>query len=294
MYAFDANMAYIAGDNLISGVDKTKTITISGAVYAIFRVQKEPLGNLTPSDATAAQIGVSDNSIYTRMGKAGTQYIYGAIAPNTGGPRSGNIVLKSKAGAATYTLPTVQAGATGNIYVNTPTISAGYVHIPVTVAVTSAFGSWSISQRDSWITPSQYDGPGGTTNVTLTISDNMVPDPRTGTITFFNVLTSQTAVVTVNQDGAPTSIGITPFRVLGPKAGGDYIVPAVAMSGNDWIMSSAPSWVSITPTAGVAGQTAIGIAFNSTNNTGAKRSGYLKMRNTTTNEIAICIIEQEG
>lgn len=294
MYAFDANMAYIAGDNLISGVNKTKTITISGAVYAIFRLQKEPLSNLTPSDATAAQIGVSDNSIYTQLGKAGTQYIHGTIAPNTGAPRSGNIVLKSKAGAATYTLPTVQAGATGNIYVNTPTISAGYVHIPVTVAMTSAFGSWSISQRDSWITPSQYDGPSGTANVTLTISDNMVPDPRTGTITFFNDLTSQTAVVTVNQDGAPTSIAIEPTKVTGAKASSPTPKIAVANSQNDWVVSEAPSWVAITPQSGESGQTVIGITFNSTNNTGAKRSGYLKIRNTTTNEIAICIIEQEG
>lgn len=112
MYAFDSNMTYISGSNLISGANQTKTINISGAVYVIFSVRREPFIDLTPGDAAAAQIGVSDNSIYTRIGEAGTQYIYGTIAPNTGEARSGNIVLKSKAGATTYTLPITQAGAT--------------------------------------------------------------------------------------------------------------------------------------------------------------------------------------
>ena len=81
------------------------------------------MANIVPSDATAAQIGVSDNSIYTRIGEAGTQYVYGTIAPNAGEARSGNIVLKSKAGAATYTILIKQAGTTKNITVTPSTIA---------------------------------------------------------------------------------------------------------------------------------------------------------------------------
>lgn len=291
MYAFDANMTLISGSNLISGANQTKNINISGAVYAIFRLQREPVSNLAPSDATAAQIGVADNSVYTRIGEAGTQYVYGTIAPNLGDARTGNIVLKSKAGAATYTILIAQAGATNNITATPSTIAAGYVHIPVTVAVT-AFGTWSISQRDPWITPSQYDGPNGTTNVTLTIKDNTTTDARTGTITFYNQLTQQIAAVTVNQDGKPTSINIDPTKVTAPKTSGTFR-QVICGSVNGWTMLEKPSWVAVSPNNDAEGLVTIGITYTA-NSTGTKRSGYLKVTENVTGEIAICIIEQEG
>ena len=387
LHAFDANMVYIAGDNLISGANQTKTINISGAVYAIFSLQREPLSNLAPSDATAAQIGVSDNSIYTRIEEVGTQYIYGTIAPNTGEARTGNIVLKSLAGPTTYAipitqqkasislspadlrvrntyqggerittvtcntswdiipegipswlyidpvigdagtrdifaniqantgakrtayitfrsklntsvtaiLPVYQAGATGNISVDTPTFNVDYLTHPVTVNVTS-FGNWSAPEHDTWITPDIPEGaPGGTIAVTLTIGDNLPAGApaRTGTIRFYDHIAREFVTVTVNQGGAPTSIGILPLRVSGPKAGGDKIMLAAATSDNGWTMVGAPSWVAIIPTSGRAGQSAIGVTYN-TANPGAARTGQLRIENTTTHEIAICLITQEG
>lgn len=382
MYAFDSNMTYVAGDNLISGANQTKTINISGAVYAIFRLQREPLTNITPSDATAAQIGVSDNSIYTRIGEAGTQYVYGTVAANTGEARTGNIVLKSKAGAATYTIPinqakasivfnpepamasaeanpsillkqlvsntswqcveypswavpinltgaagfgihcnfilqantgaprsanityrstvnpsvqnsfsVTQAGATGNITATPSTIAVGYIHMPATVAITSV-GNWSVSARDTWITPSQLNGPNGATNVTLTIGDNPTDAPRTGTITFYNDLTGQTAVVTVNQEGTPTSIAIYPARVTAPKTSGT-VKRVTCGSPNGWTMLEKPSWVAVSPNNCAAGVVQVSITYTA-NSTGTKRSGYLKVTENVTGRIAICIIEQEG
>ena len=289
MYAFDADMKVITGSNLISGENQTKTLNIGGAVYVIFRLQKEPLANIAPSDVTAAQIDVSVNRL---SGNAGTSLLTATVAANTGEARTGNIVLKSKAGSTTYSVAVYQAGATGNISVDIPTFNVDYVTHPVTVNVTS-FGSWVVSQRDTWITRSVARGPNGTTAVTLTIDDNTSNDARTGTITFYNDLTGNIAVVTVNQTGAPTSISLAPLRVSGPKAGTGSIVPAVAVCGNGWTMSSAPSWVSITPTSGEAGQTAIGVKYD-TANPGAARTGELRIKNTVTNEIAICLITQEG
>lgn len=287
MYAFDANMKYISGSNLVSGADQTKTI--SGGVYAIFRLQKDPLANIMPTEAATAQIGVSVNMF---NGNAGTSNLTATVAANTGNPRTGNIVLKSLAGSTTYNLPVMQAGATGNISVDTPTFNVDYVTHPLTVDVTS-FGSWVVSQRDTWITPSVTTGPNGTTAVTLTIADNTSNDARTGTITLYNDQTEEIAVVTVNQTGVPFSISLAPLRMSGPKAGTGDIVPAVATSGNNWTMSSAPSWVSVTPTSGEAGQTAIGVKFD-TANPGSARTGQLRIKNTVTNEIAICLITQEG
>lgn len=293
MYAFDADMKYISGVNLISGENQTRTVDISGAVYAIFKLQNEPLSNITPSDAEAAQIGVSDNSIYARIGEAGTQYIYGTIAPNTGEARTGNIVLKSLAGPTTYSVAVTQAGVSGNVSVDTSTFNIDYLTRPVTVDVTSV-GAWSVSQCDTWITPDVSEGAYGTTTVTLTIAGNVSGNAaRTGTITFYNEQTEEIAVVTVNQDGAPTSIGLLPVRVSGPKAGGNHIASVIAVSENNWTLVDAPSWVSVTPTSGGAGQTNIGVKYN-TANPGAARTGLLRIENIVTSEIAICLITQEG
>lgn len=248
-------------------------------------------GNITPADITA--INAYWGKRYHQF-PAGSSNLTATVAANTGEPRTGNIVLKSRAGATTYTIPIMQASATGNISVDTPTFNVDYLTRPVTVNVTS-FGNWSVSQRDTWIAPSRYAGPNGTTAVTLTIGDNLPAgaSARTGTIKFQNDLTGEIATVTVNQGGAPTSIKILPLRVSGPKAGGNHIVPAVATSGNNWTMGSAPSWVSISPTLGGPGQTAIAVKYD-TANPGAARTGQLRIENTTTHEIAICLITQEG
>lgn len=226
------------------------------------------------------------------QGIAGTRDIFVNIQANTGAQRTTYVTFRSRSNTSVYkTLTVMQAGATGNITVDTIQL-LNYVTHPITVNVTS-FGSWVVSQRDTWITPSVSTGANGTTAVTLTIADNTSNAARTGTITFYNDLTEEIAVVTVNQTGKPASISITPSRVSGPKAGGDYIVPTVAVSENNWTMSSAPSWVSVTPTSGEAGQTAVGVLYD-TANPGAARTGQLRIENTTTQEIAICLITQEG
>lgn len=289
IYTLDADTKVIAGNVLISGVDRTITLNISGAVYVAFVLDKEPSANITPADATTAQIGVSVSRF---TGNAGTSNLTATVAPNTGGARSGNIVLKSKAGSATYNITVMQSGVSGNISVDTPTIAAGYVNLPVSINVTSV-GAWLLFQRDSWITPNLFAGANGTTAVTLTIAGNTSNDARTGTITFRNDVTGEIAVVTVNQTGAPTSISVTPTKVTGPKAGADS-APVTCVSSNSWIVSSAPSWVFIAPTSGSSGSSVVGVGFDQPNNTGAKRSGQLRIENTTTHEIAICLITQEG
>ena len=229
------------------------------------------------------------------IGPAGTRDIFANIQANTGSARSGSVTFRSRLNTSvTAVLSVTQAGISGNISVDTSTFNVDYLTHPVTVNVTS-FGNWSVSQRDTWIAPSRYAGPNGTTAVTLTIGDNLPAgaSARTGTIKFQNDLTGEIATVTVNQGGAPASIKILPIRISGPKAGGNHIVTAAATSGNAWIMGSAPSWVSILPTSGGSGQTAIAVKYD-TANPGAARTGQLRLENTTTHEIAICLIEQEG
>lgn len=227
-------------------------------------------------------------------GGAGTHNMYFNIQANTGAQRTAYFTFRSKANTSvTAMLSVYQAGATGSISVDTPTLNVGYLTHPVTVNVTS-FGNWTQTQRDAWITPSVTTGPNGTTAVTLTIAYNTSSDARTGTIKFQNDLTGEIATVTVNQGGAPTSIGVYPFRMSKDKSGTGAVVPGVVSSENGWIMGSAPSWVAVSPTSGGPGKTDIAVKYDTPNNTGAKRRGYLRLENMTTHEIAICIIEQLG
>lgn len=222
---------------------------------------------------------------------AGTSNLTATVAANTGVARTGDIVLKSKAGAATYTIPIMQAGTMENITATPSTIAAGYVHIPATVAVTSV-DAWSVSQRDTWITPSANAGTNGATNVTLTIADNTTNDPRTGIIAFHNDSTGEIAVVTVNQGGRPTSIDIEPAKVSAPKTSGT-VKRVFCGSTNGWTMLEKPSWVAVSPNNDAAGLIPVSITYTA-NSTGTKRSGYLKLQENVTGEIAICLITQEG
>lgn len=230
-------------------------------------------------------------SVDSPTGNAGTSNFTATVAANTGEPRSGSIVLKSKAGSTTYNIAVTQAGVSGNISTSPSTFNVDYLTHPVTVGVTS-IGNWSASDRDLWITPTVWDSPSGTTAVTLKIADNTSNDARTGTIRFYDHIAQQYATVTVNQNGTPTSIGIAPLRISGSKAGGE-VRSVIYQSGNSWTLVDAPSWVSVSPTSGASGSGLISVTFN-TANPGATRTGRLRIKNTVTNEIAICLITQEG
>lgn len=269
----------------INGRVNTNTATKIAVMF-----HREDLANMSPSEVSA--INAYWGKRYHQF-PAGNSNLTATVPANTGEARTGNIVLKSLAGATTYNIAVTQAGVSGNVSVDTPTIAAGYVNLPVSVNVTS-LGAWSVSQRDMWITPSVTTGPNGTTAVTLTIADNTSNDARTGTITFRDDQTNDIAVVTVNQGGLPQSILLSPLRITGAAAGGNVTKEVIVISQHIWVMGSAPDWVATSPAAGAEGQTVITITYDTPNNTGAKRGGYLRLENMTTHEIAICLITQEG
>lgn len=290
---YEVLFIYLDENGIMNGVHgwlATEGRLNAGAVSQVgLLFRKTDNSDITPADIT---------TLNTYWGKryhqfpAGASNLTATVAANTGGARAGNIVLKSRAGSTTYNIAVTQAGVSGNISASPSTFNVDYLTHLVTVDITSV-GAWSVSQRDVWITPDVTEGAPGESSVTLTIGVNTGNDARTGTITFYNDQTEEIAVVTINQAGAPTSISVTPAKVTGSKAGADS-APVTCVSSNSWIVSSAPSWVLVLPTSGSAGSSIIGVGFNTPNDTGAKRSGQLRIENTTTHEIAICLIEQEG
>lgn len=296
-YQYTAILLDATGKTIYQAVKNTKSgglWSISGAYSFLLEVRKIVSGNLAviaPDEMATAGISVQDaNKLFDYP--AGASNLIATVAANTGEPRSGNIVLKSLAGSTTYSVAITQAGVSGNVSASPSTFNIDYLTYPVTVDVTSV-GAWSVSQHDTWITPDAFEGAPGETTVTLTIGGNTSNDARTGTITFYNDQTEEMAVVTVKQDGAPTSIGLLPARVSGPGAGGNHIASVIAVSENNWTLVDAPSWVSVSPTSGGVGQTTMGVKYN-TANPGAARTGLLRIENIVTSEIAICLITQEG
>lgn len=260
-----------------------------GKAGFMLRLVKSPVAPITPADVSG--MGLRYGKRYHQF-PAGSSNLTAMVSANAGEIRTGNIVLKSLAGSTTYSVAVTQAGISGNMSVSPSTFNVDYLTHPVTVDVT-AVGAWSVSQRDTWITPSVSEGAPGETTVTLTIADNVSGNgARTGTITFHNDQTGEIAIVTVNQDGTPASIGLAPFRISGSKAGGE--VRSVAYQSVDsWTLVDAPSWVAVLPTSGTAGSGVIKVTFN-TANPGATRTGQLRIENTVTSENAVCLITQEG
>lgn len=283
---------YLNADGTISA--NTPWISINGRVNTGtyqkigMIIKKTDATEITPADITT--LNAYWGKRYHQF-PAGASNLTATVAANTGEAITGNIVLKSEAGSTTYTIPVTQQKATGNITATPSTIAAGYVHMPATVAVTSV-GNWSVPECDPWITPSVLEGWGGTTTVTLTIADNTSNDGRTGTIRFYNHIAREFATVTVNQTGAPASVGIDPARVTAPKTSGT-VRRVSCGSTNGWAMIEKPSWVVVSPNNYAAGIVQVSITYTA-NSTGTKRSGYLKVKENVTGEIAICIIEQEG
>lgn len=135
--------------------------------------------------------------------------------------------------------------------------------------------------------------PAGTSNLTATVSANN-GGARTGTIVLKSKAGSNTYSIPINQIGETTSIGLTPTSISGGKAGGE-IKTVTYTSDNSWTIEDKPGWVvvSVSPAIGTPGTGTITVGFD-TPNPGAERTGQLIIKNTVTNEIAICLITQEG
>lgn len=138
-----------------------------------------------------------------------------------------------------------------------------------------------------------YQFPAGTSNLTATVAAN-TGNPRTGNIVLKSLAGSTTYSIPINQAGETASIGLTPTSISGGKAGGE-IKTVTYTSDNSWTVEDKPSWVvlSVSPALGTPGTGTITVGFD-TPNPGAERVGQLIIKNTVTNEIAICLITQEG
>lgn len=105
---FGADSKLLATVSAETGGNVTLRANAAGdATFIAITLQRTALTTITPTDATAAQIGVMIKSKFT--GKIGTTHFTTTVQANTGAQRTANLVLKSLAGGATYTIPVTQA-----------------------------------------------------------------------------------------------------------------------------------------------------------------------------------------
>lgn len=199
-FVFDTDMKVIAADKTMSEANQFKTVNVPGAAYAIFRVRKDPASDTVPSDATAAQIGVSVNRF---NGNAGTSNLTATVSANTGEARTGNIVLKSLAGSATYTIPINQIGETTSIGLTPTSISGGKAGGEIKTVTYTADNSWTIEDKPGWVVVSVSPAIGTPGTGTITVGFD-TPNPgaeRTGQLIIKNTVTNKIAICLITQEG---------------------------------------------------------------------------------------------
>ena len=107
VFRYDADSKSLGAAVITAGADATLKVNAAGDVaFIAIRLNRTSLTTITPTDATAAQIGVIKSKL---TGKIGTTHIPATVLANTGAQRTANLVLKSLAGGATYTIPVTQA-----------------------------------------------------------------------------------------------------------------------------------------------------------------------------------------
>ncbi|MDR1294322.1 MAG: hypothetical protein LBK59_05115 [Bifidobacteriaceae bacterium] len=127
----------------------------------------------------------------------------------------------------------------------------------LTVDVVTDEPSWSVSQRPDWIVVTPSTGPRGAVAVSLAANAGAA---RQGEV-IFAAGSYPITRLEVSQAAAPTVIGVAP-NAWNPAHGVASLPVTVSLNHGTWTVASAPSWVTVTPRSGGAGQVILTAAVN--------------------------------
>ncbi len=193
-----------------------------------------------------------------------------SVSANTGTSRTGTL----KVGGQTLSVTQASGAApcTYSIYpVQQPFDAAGGSG---SVAVTAGSGcAWTAKSNAAWITITAGSTGTGSGTAVYSVAANTSTSPRTGTLTIVD------KTFTVTQDGLSCTYSITPTsKTFGASAGSGSVSVSTA-SNCSWTASSNNSWIGIT--SGASGTGSGTVAFSVSANTGASRTGTLKVGGQT-------------
>ena len=242
------------------------TVTIAGQTYTVNQAATPCTYALTP---VSSSVAASGGTVATSMSaEAGCAWTASSNAPSwltisAGGSGNGNgtITLNATANTATQTRQgTVTIG--GQTYaVNQAAAGCTFTLNPTTASIAATGGngttslsslagcSWTaVSNAPSWLTVTAGSNGSGPGTISFAASANNSSQARQGTLT----IGGQT--FTVDQPGAACTYSLSPVSASVASGGGTGSTAITAPAGCTWTAASdAPSWLSITGSAGGSG-----------------------------------------
>lgn len=158
--------------------------------------------------------------------------------------------------------------------INASTESLTFNNTASSVNVTiTAEASWTASSSTSWIDVSPTSGESGTSTMKISVSPNTSTSERTGYVNL-SIGGSQRIQIPVIQDGIYIDTEQSELSFV--AAGGSLDLSV--LSNTNWIVSSLPSWITVSPNQG-EGNGTVKVTASENPNT-ANRSGVIHLTQT--------------
>lgn len=117
----------------------------------------------------------------------------------------------------------------------------------------TAQDDWTASASENWVSLSSYSGTSGTSSVDVSVTANPSQSGRTATVTFS--CSGETFDLTINQSGIIGVTGDTSAIVF--KASGGSNTELTVTADMNWTATSSENWLTVSPSAGTIGSSAI-------------------------------------
>jgi hypothetical protein len=223
--------------------------------------QVQPFGKPAPVDGT---ITVSLASILVAFPTPGIVYESAVAAVGPGGA-----ARSARSNTFQFSTPACTYGVSPSSA--TLTSAAG----SSTTAVTAASGcAWTATSSAAWLTITGGASGSGNGTVTFSATANTATSQRSGTLTVAG------QAVTVTQNGAACTFGVSPTSRSFTAAGGASTTAVTAGTGCAWTATSAVAWLTITGGATGSGNGTVTFSA-STNASASQRSGSLTVAGQT-------------
>lgn len=226
-------------------------------------------------------------------GIAGTTPLVITVTANTGEARSGNIVLKSLVGSATYTIPITQQKAS-IVFSPEPTIVSAEANPSILLKQMNSTTSWQCVEYPTWAVPINLTG-----GAELSINCNFNLQANTGAPRSANITYRSTVNPSVQNSFSVTQAGTTGNITASPSTFNvDYLTHPVTInltSFGNWSAQEHDPWITPSVLEGWSGTTAVTLTIGDNLPAGAPaRTGTIRFYDHIAREFVTVTINQGG
>ncbi len=132
----------------------------------------------------------------------------------------------------------------------------------------TAQDDWTASASENWVSLSSYSGTSGTSSVDVSVTANPSQSGRTATVTFS--CSGDTFDLAINQSGIIGVTGDTSAIVF--KASGGSNTQLTVTADMNWTATSSENWLTVSPSAGTIGSSAITLTADQYSDTTSART----------------------